>query len=237
MADFCSGINTETITQSNYNATFTGTSCLPNSGGGFSSVNPTTGIVPTTEVDSWVRQLLASRNAKAPTDIDGSITAPSRYATNAAALKDSIKNEYCFYYVRYIWALTKVLNAAAVGTSSSDQGYPQLKVDTQTLNSKLNQILQVMQGVVNARAASLETYYGSSAGGINSINSELDKTRASLMSHMGKLQNQDMENDAKSAMMEYTIEKNNSSRNMLAIYGFMNIIAIGMLVYLYRSSK
>ena len=237
MADFCSGINTETITESNYKATFTGTSCLPNSGSGFSSVNPTTGIVPTTEVDSWVRQLLASTNAKAPNQIDGSITAPSRFATNAATLKNSIKNEYCFYYVRYIWALTRVLNAAAIGTSSSDQGYPQLKLDTQALNSKLNQILQVMQGVVNARAASLEKYYGSSAGGINSINSDLDKTRASLMSHMGKLQNQDMESDAKSAMMEYTIEKNNSSRNMLAIYGFMNIIAIGMLVYLYRGSK
>jgi hypothetical protein len=234
MAEFCSGINTETITVSNYKATFSGTSCLPSNG--FSSVDPKTGIVSENAISEWVRQLLTTRNATAPTDINGSIDAPSKYATNAAALKNSIKSEYCFYYVRYIWALTKVLNDAAVGTSSSDQGYPQLKLDTQALNSKLNQILQVLKGLVNSRGETLESYYGSS-GGINSLNSQLDKTRDSLMDHMGKLQGANMENDAKVAMMEYTIEKNNSSRNMLAIYGFMNIIAIGMLVYLYRSSK
>jgi hypothetical protein len=53
---------------------------------------------------------------------------------------------------------------------------------------------------------------------------------------MRKLQNSEMETNAKSAMIDYTVEKNSSSRNLLAIYGFMNIVAVGMLVYLYRAA-
>jgi hypothetical protein len=46
-----------------------------------------------------------------------------------------------------------------------------------------------------------------------------------------------MEKDLKSAMVDYTVEKNSSSRNLLAIYGFMNIVAAGLIFYLYRTAK
>jgi hypothetical protein len=46
-----------------------------------------------------------------------------------------------------------------------------------------------------------------------------------------------METNVKTAMMDYTIEKNNASRNMLAVYGFLNIVAVGMLYYMYSSIK
>lgn len=255
MPEFCSGVNSDTINDSNYNDSFSGKSCLPalgNGDRGFSSFNRETGIVPEAAISSWIHgpstpNLLTLEGASwnsavAPSEIDGSMTSPSRYATNAAALKTSIQNEYCFYYVRYIWALTEVLHMAATGPLSNadknttDSRYNTLKRRTIALNSKLIQIIQVLKGLTDSRGKTLETYYGSNSG-VNLLNSQLDTTRESLMRHMGKLEDKDMETGAKTAMMEYTIEKNNSSRNMLAVYGFMNIFAIGMLFYLYQGSK
>lgn len=36
-------------------------------------------------------------------------------------------------------------------------------------------------------------------------------------------------------MMEYSVEKNRSARNLLALYGFLNLTAVGLLIYIYRS--
>jgi hypothetical protein len=42
---------------------------------------------------------------------------------------------------------------------------------------------------------------------------------------------------AKQSMIDYTMEKNSSSRNLLAVYGFMNIVAVGLLFYMYKAAK
>jgi len=36
-------------------------------------------------------------------------------------------------------------------------------------------------------------------------------------------------------MVEYSVEKNKAATNMLALYGFLNLTAIGLLIYIYRS--
>ena len=104
------------------------------------------------------------------------------------------------------------------------------------MNSKLNQILQVIQALVNSRIASLNTYYGTDTG-VNQVNTYLDATRTDLLNHSKLLKNAAMEKDLKSAMVDYTVEKNSSSRNLMAIYGFMNIVAAGLIFYLYRTVK
>jgi hypothetical protein len=83
---------------------------------------------------------------------------------------------------------------------------------------------------------SLKSYYGEKSG-VNELNTQLDETREELIKHAKLLKKNDLEKDAKSAMIEYSIEKNSSSRNLLAIYGFMNIVAAGLIFYLYRSVK
>ena len=91
------------------------------------------------------------------------------------------------------------------------------------LNSILNQILQILQAVIYKSGSSMPDYYQSA--------------RDRLLSEMRKLENTDIEKDAKKSMLDYTVEKNSASRNLLSMYGFLNVVAIGMLVYLYRSSK
>jgi NADH:ubiquinone oxidoreductase subunit C len=126
--------------------------------------------------------------------------------------------------------------AATQDSKKLGADYIQRKNHTEALNSKLNQILQIIQALVNSRIESLKEYYGTDTG-VNQVNTYLDTTRTDLLNHAKLLKNKAMEKDLKSAMVDYTVEKNSSSRNMLAVYGFMNIVAAGLIFYLYRSSK
>jgi hypothetical protein len=248
---FCND-NTEIITASNYNAQFKDKiasgvvkerSCLPNTGTGFSVVDPQTGVVSQGSLDDHVSSLIASWPAVpltvdqlgSSTNIDAATNDPARtFGNNAQTLRNSIHREYCFYYKRYLWVLQDVLSKAAAG--STDQAYITKKGVAQQINSKLNQILQILQALVNSRLTTLKGYYGADSG-VNALNKDLDRTREELIKHSEMLKKNDLEKDAKAAMVDYSIEKNSSSRNLLAIYGFMNIVAAGLIFYLYRSAK
>jgi hypothetical protein len=240
MGDFCSQ-NRESITDTNFSNSYesaTRTSSLPNSGTGFSNIGAS-GLVDQSAVDDHVVTLLSKANATTPGGTDpNNLNPASNFAKSSAALRSRLADEYCVYYKRYMFALQKVLLLAATSgmNLSGNADYISKKKVAQDLNSKLNQLLQVMQGLINIRTKDLSEYYGPDTG-VNSLNTELDNARKSLVTHMGKLQSNDMEMDVKSSMIDYTLEKNSSSRNLLAIYGFMNIVAGGILFYLYTGSR
>jgi hypothetical protein len=236
---FCS-TNTDIITLTNYKTNYAGTSCLPGGGTGFPTGSiGTSGKINTAAMTEHITKLLDDQHAIAPREIKQlqEMNPAEDYSVRSAALRDSINKEYCYYYVRYTFALKEVLTLAATRPPSElGESYITLKNNTIGLNSKLNQILQVIQAIVNSRITSLRDYYGTNTG-VNQVNSDLDATRIDLLNHSKLLKNTAMEKDLKSAMVDYTVEKNSSSRNLLAIYGFMNIVAAGLIFYLYRSSK
>ena len=259
MSDFCSQ-NSESINGSNYMDTFTN-SCLPNNGAGWSgsSVDASTGLVASGQIESHIAKLLSrtysatdeqgrpiKSDVKAPNLTQTSTNFPQTnvnpagiFSKNSAMLRSTIESEYCFYYKRYIYILTDILQIASQRNSTdltADAGYQQKKVNTEMINLKLNQILQILQGLVNSRLVSLSEYYGTNSG-VNQLNTELDRNRNDLIRHTHMLKNREMEKEVHSAMIDYTIEKNSSSRNLLAIYGFLNIVAVGVLFYIYRSAK
>jgi len=241
MPDFCSE-NTEIIVDGNYMANYqtaSRKSCLPNNGSGFQSGSITsTGMVNKADLDNHLTTLLTQAQAVAPNTVQSDNLNPAGlFAEKAAALRRDIQTEYCFYYKRYIYILHDILmSATRLGSGPLPSVYVTKKGNTERLNSKLNQILQILQTLVNSRLSTLKGYYGTDSG-VNALNRQLDTTRADLIKHSELLKKHDLEKDAKSAMVEYSIEKNSSSRNLLAIYGFMNIVAAGLIFYLYRTAK
>lgn len=210
--DFCSQ-NTETITSSNFIDSYyniNGKSCLPNSGTGFAL---TTSSSLYSLVDTYVSRTLLTT---LPAESD------SGYGSALTDLITSIKSEYCFYYKRYMFALSQLLTLAATTGTAMGTGttYDSYKQNATRINSLLTQIVVILQYVSSLSGSPID---------LNSVHGD-------LINHMRKLQDNEMEINAKSAMIDYTLEKNASSRNLLAIYGFMNIVAIGMLVYVYRAS-
>lgn len=239
MPDFCAE-NTEIITNANYTAKFPGASCLPGNGQGFSkaSINDK-GEIDSAALNNHVKALLEKEKALAPETIKQleEMNPAEDFSKASAKVRDNINKEFCFYYKRYIFILHEILmEAATQNTRSLGDSYITKKNNTEALNSKLNQILQIIQALVNARITSLKNYYGTDTG-VNQINTYLDNTRNDLISHSKLLKNAAMEKDLKGAMVDYTVEKNSSSRNLLAIYGFMNIVAAGLIFYLYRTAK
>jgi hypothetical protein len=202
-----------------------------------SSVPPDTviradGTVDTAELNTFVNTFLSQ--VPPPLTI-GSVSSNENTALNfssrTSALRNAIKEEYCWYYHRYIWGLTNVLTSAAQSGGVVDE---QVKTNTAILNNKLNGILLVMKSIANSRINTLSTYY---ANGVNSQNATLNTARSDLQKHSEILRKNDLQSDVQSAMIDYSIEKNTTSRNLLAVYGFMNIVAVGLLFYLYTNIK
>jgi hypothetical protein len=242
MSSFCPA-ETTPITKANYMNTYSRPanipSCVPplptaNSNGTFNytgSVLRADGTVDSAVLNSFVVTFMGSVSPPS-TLMPATPNNPAKnFATKSNALRSSMQAEYCWYYNRYVWALTQVLTAASQSGGVVD---PQMKNNTAVLNNKLNGILLVMKASVNSRLNTLKDYYDTD---INSQNSELDNARQRLKDHSQLLGKNDLQSDVQAAMVDYSIEKNSSSRNLLAVYGFMNIVAVGLLFYLYTHTK
>jgi hypothetical protein len=154
------------------------------------------------------------------------------FSNKSKLLRDSLKEEYCFYYSRYIAALKELLNATSSATIE------RLKTVVAALNKKLNTITLVVNKILEMRTVSIAGYHDNTKEhSLNSLNENLKLAREKLAANSERLEKQDLAADIQSSMTDYSLEKNESSRNMLAIYGFMNIVAVGMLFYLYTNVK
>lgn len=231
------------INSGNINESYTSSSPCVTCTAGWENMISATGTVNDITVATFVTDLLSRSGATsigvddfpAVRSTDNSNPNPAKeYAQHTKDLRQNIKNEYCFYYSRYLWGMQKILISATQQGSAVD---PAFKSNVQTLNNKLNTILAVMKGIVNSRMTSLKEYSNNDEHGVNSLNTELDRARISLAKDSHTLQTNDLNSDIQSSMIDYSLEKNEASRNMLAMYGFMNIVAVGLLFYLYTHIK
>jgi len=192
------------------------------------------GTVNTTNLNTHVRQVIGLW-ARPPTVINPEDAGDKAktFADQAAVLRKSMNDEYCHYYSRYLWAMRRML-ADATRNGVVD---PQLKAGVIDLNKKLNIILLIMKMIVSSRMNNLAGYYGNTDQSINALNRELDIARKSLRDHSVKLEKNDMEEDIRKSMVEYSVEKNESTKVLLTVYGFLNLLAAGMLYYIYTGTK
>jgi hypothetical protein len=226
--------NTDQINVNSFGQDFDSSKSVLPSGTGFSQLD-SNGVVDETALNNWINSLITREEAKAPTATSANPNPAEEFARKAQALRSKINTEYCYYYVRYTWGLTNVLTTAAtVPGASASSDYINRKERLKTINGRLNQILQVAQALKVNRETALKNYYSSD---LNMLNKDLDATRDSLIKHSKILATNEMEMNVRKAMVDYTLEKNSSSRNMLGIYVFMNIVAGGLLYYIYKTSR
>lgn len=150
---------------------------------------------------------------------------------------EGVKQEYCFYDGRYKYALRQLIQKLQEGYSDSDsknqaliQKYLQF---TQTLNRKLNDLSQITNAVTQLRLQQTQD----SGTAINSVNAQMSE-RSKLLQQQNKI----LSTDQGAArlykdMVGYTREKVNYTNNMLAMYTFMNVTALGLLFYLYTAMR
>ena len=229
----------------NTGVAITSSTLIANCGALATTTNGVTTVAASDDtISSYVSALVTKPNLTPPTYTQlskykapsggGGTDPAAAYAAAASSLRTSINNEYCYYYRCYAYALPKLLNQIASATPGD---YSVLKNNCQDLNRIMTQILQVLGKITDQRTLTVTGYYTDGTGDVSRLNTEITTIQERLTKQMTALQSNSLDTDLKAAMVDYTTEKNSSSRNMMAIYGFLNIVAVGMLVYLYRSSK
>lgn len=154
-----------------------------------------------------------------------------------SALLSTIKSEYCFYDSRYKYALEKIFSEVQHGylnntpaTSASTKKYIAL---AQALNRRLNDLIQIVNAITEDMMSSS-----------TSIDTEMTTMSQSMQDQKKKLEQQNKtisSNEAamkiRKEMVKYSEEKARHTDNLLKLYSFLNVVALGLLVYIYKAAN
>jgi hypothetical protein len=153
--------------------------------------------------------------------------------------KELIKNtqdEYCFYYSRYRYVLEKLLSVIRQGymnnTADTQRAVQKYLVLTQGLNQKLNDLVQITNGVSEEMLKSntgLEQQ-------IKAFDQKIKEQQQKLLEQNKIIMSNDAVTKLNKQMVKYTEEKGRYTDNLLKVYSVLNVVALGLLVYIYKSA-
>jgi hypothetical protein len=153
-----------------------------------------------------------------------------------SAMIQNIQNEYCFYEARYKYALDKLFSAVKSGymTNSPDiqKSIQSILSKTQTLNLRLNDLTQI----INTISEDMLNTSNSLQKEITEYNDKIQKQRSKLDYQNNIISSNEAATKIRKEMIKYTEERANYSDNLLKLYSFLNIITLGLLVYVYKAS-
>jgi len=146
----------------------------------------------------------------------------------------SLRYEFCFWVKAYKVVLGDYITTANA-TSLTDT----------VKNGRTRQIINQLNSI-NLRLSDLTMIAGhigaQQTNAIATMNSTVNEYISSITTHTSSIQSQtnmlsssDVKSKLRSRMLEYSDEKNAYANNLLATYGFANLIALGLLFYIYRS--
>jgi hypothetical protein len=163
-------------------------------------------------------------------------TDPSIYVNKQATFIANVKAEYCYYESRYKYALNQLFSfiAASYATNPTDNrtNINTYLLKTQQFNEKLNDLTQIINGIV--------TYMLNISSSVDSeitiYNTRILEKQKALDEQNRIISANDASSKIKKEMVRYTEEKGRNTNNLLNLYGFLNVVAVGLLVYVYKAA-
>lgn len=193
------------------------------------------GLLKAESLKTTVASMIAAGKIPRPPPASADSTTIQTYMTKNSQFIQNIKQEYCFYDSRYKYAINQLFEKLKAGYSQTDltnQGLIQTYLQASiALNMKLNDLSQIMNEITKSRLESAQAQNTE----INSINKTLEERSSKLSEQYKILSSQQATALLYKDMVKYSKERADSSNNLLQLYSFMNIVMIGVLVYLYRS--
>lgn len=171
----------------------------------------------------------------------GIIPSPNSYTEDVfiekqTAMIQNIQSEYCFYEARYKYALDKLFSAVKSGylTNSQDiqKRIQSILAITQTLNLRLNDLTQI----INTISEDMLYTSNSLQEEIKNYNDKIQKQRAKLDYQNNIISSSEAATKIRKEMVKYTEERAKYSDNLLKLYSFLNIVTLGLLVYVYKAA-
>lgn len=151
-------------------------------------------------------------------------------------LIQNLQAEYCFYESRYTYALQKLFTSISSGYLSGSTEN-KATVDsylskTKILNTRLNDLTQIMNGVTENMLLTSDSI----ANEIEQFNARIKVQKAKLDAQNKIIMTGDTTTNIRKEMIKYTEEKAKYTDNLLNLYSFLNIVALGLLVYVYKAA-
>jgi uncharacterized phage infection (PIP) family protein YhgE len=212
---------------------------LPSSVSGSDRTN--TGLLTTAALDRILARLETDKIVpRAKMTTSQGATIPIDITAHRAAVKallQGAKNEYCYYHNRYVNALDYLFSGLSTLTDSSATSDQQndltnrLQV-TSRLNRKLNDLVQIIGRITEKLMNSSSELKDD----ITRFTRELKDAKEKLEKQNDIIQSNEATMRIKKEMVKYTEEKARYSDNLLKMYSFLNVVALGLLVYVYKAA-
>ncbi len=152
-------------------------------------------------------------------------------------LLKNIQDEYCFYESRYKYSLEQLFNAIQQGymnnTADVQTAIQKYLQTTQGLNQRLNDLTQIINGVTEDMLSSTTNLESE----IRSFDKQISEQGAKLAEQNKIISSNQAVSELNKQMVKFTEQKAKYSDNLLGLYSFLNIVALGLLVYIYKSAR
>jgi hypothetical protein len=167
---------------------------------------------------------------------NASTTTPELYTKKQQDLLKNVQSEYCFYEARYKYSLQQLFNAIQQGymnnTGDVQTAVQRYLQATQGLNQRLNDLTQIINGVTDDMLSSTSNLEAE----IQAFDKEIRDKKAKLDAQNKIISSNQATTELNKQMVKFTEQKAKYSDNLLGLYSFLNIVALGLLVYVYKSA-
>lgn len=166
------------------------------------------------------------------------------YVAATEVLKTKIKGEYCHYLNRYKYAITRMVNTIGTATTSgtgvgTGNSGPSVAISVKNYTDAAREINTAMLDLAQISNAITEDQYAQARNfntRINDLNEQINNYFTVLKGHAAILKKEVPAVEIRKRMVEYTKEKANANRNLLSFYFFLDIVALGILFYVYKAT-
>jgi hypothetical protein len=195
-------------------------------------VNATTGRINQTFIEQYIKDHTGIFKPRPTKNIEGAVeTDMDALIPNDKTLLDNLKADYCFFEHRYKYIFKEFLKMAASRLTTEQTQAPALLEAAKKLNIRLNFLLELMAYMANARVNTVQQ----NVTNINDYNELINSNVESLSATYEALNKDKAIIRTQEAMVKYTQEKNNYNANQITLWSTLNIVALGVIFYVYRN--
>ena len=196
-----------------------------------------TGMLTATAISRSITSLKSS--GIIPVVTVGSAANTNGFIEKQKIFLDNAKSEYCFYETRYKYTLDQLF--AAIGreyntnntaTEISSTIQTQL-TRSQTLNKRLNDLTQIINGIVEDMLKGTSEMEAE----IAAFNKKIQEQQVKLNQQNKIISSGEASVKIKKEMVKYSEEKARNSNNLLSLYSFLNVVSLGLLIYVYKAAN
>jgi len=161
---------------------------------------------------------------------------PEEFIQKQNAMIQSLQLEYCFYESRYQYAIRKVFggirSAYLNNTDDKKEVVERYLNSTKMLNLRLNDLTQIMNAITKHMLTTSDNIHEE----IVRYNKQIQAQKESLDKQNKIINTGDAATNIRKEMVKYTEEKAKYTDNLLKLYSFLNIVTLGLLVYIYKAA-